>query len=111
MGKDFYSLLCKSKCTTLSFSFVRALLYAQTSLSGDDDDTVRACAFCVLYISSVSSSLQTYYYYSEEEDDDEEEEEPKEQTAFFNNKVLLPFFSLGMSLLSSRNGCEFAVQI
>jgi len=57
MGKDFYSLLCKSKRTTLSFSFVRALLYAQTSLSGDDDDTVRACAFCVLYISSVALLL------------------------------------------------------
>ena len=66
---------------------------------------------CIIYLLSSSSSLQTYYYYSEEEDDDEEEEEPKEQTAFFNNKVLLPFFSLGMSLLSSRNGCEFAVQI
>ena len=33
-----------------------ALLYAQTSLSGDDD-TVRACAFCVLYISSVALLL------------------------------------------------------
>ena len=65
----------------------------------------------VYYISpSSSSSLQTYYY-SEEDDDEEEEEEPKEQTAFFNTNVLLPFFSLGMSLLSSRNGCEFAVQI
>ena len=48
MGKDFYAL-CESKFTLLSLSLLRALLHAQTSLSGDDD-TVRACA-CVYYIS------------------------------------------------------------
>jgi hypothetical protein len=84
MGKDFYSLLCKSKCTALSFSFVRALLYAQTSLSGDDDDTVRrACAFCVLYISSALLLFKRIIITLKE---------PNRFTAFFNNKSVVALF-------------------
>ena len=79
MGKDFYSLLCKSKCTALSFSFVRALLYAQTSLSLEMMIQYALVRVCIIYS-------------EEEDDDDEEEEEPKEPNRFFQQASCCPFF-------------------